>query len=97
MRETFGFVIKHLVGINVVGEGLKSAGSFLSAAVLSGLLGCSGQAGGEGQTLNLVSAPALAKQLGIKVSTSPCYMFTVITWPEMILSMFGDCLLLKLK
>lgn len=72
-------MLKYLVGVNVVGEGLKNAGSFLSAAVLSGLLGCSGQAGGEGQTLNLVSAPALAKQLGIKASTSPCYLFAVIT------------------
>ena len=48
---------------------MKNAGGYLSAAVCAGLLSSSSQAAGDGSTLNLVSAPALAKKLGITVST----------------------------
>jgi len=49
------------------GDSQKCAGGYLSASVLSGLLGNRSKGGDEGARLNLVSAPALAKQLGIKV------------------------------
>ena len=48
------------------GESLKKAGSFMSAAVLAGVLK-SNPAAGDGVTLNLINAPALAKQLGVEV------------------------------
>ena len=57
--------------LSAVGPSLKNASSYLSAAVLSGLLRSSSmEGGGDGVSLNLVSAPALAKDLGIKVCKS---------------------------
>lgn len=54
------------VTVTAYGSGLEKAGSYLSAAVLSGLLS---NTAGQGSTLNLVSAPALGKQLGVKVES----------------------------
>ncbi|KAL4222732.1 hypothetical protein ACF0H5_018773 [Mactra antiquata] len=65
LLSTQGADSKQGVCISYAGTDLKDAGSYLSASVLSGLLAT--QAGGEGSTLNLVSAPALAKQLGVNV------------------------------
>ena len=50
--------------MDISGESLKSA-SYLEAAVMMGLLESQSK-----DTLNLVNAPALAKELGIKVSMS---------------------------
>ena len=47
------------------GASLKDAGCYLQAAVLVGLLNSQSQNG-----LNLVSAPALAKEIGIQVGTA---------------------------
>ncbi|KAK3101966.1 hypothetical protein FSP39_007694 [Pinctada imbricata] len=55
------------VAVGTYGQSLKKA-SYISAAVLAGLLKNS-PAGGDSATLNLVSAPALAKQLGVEVTT----------------------------
>jgi len=57
---------------------LKNAGGYLSAAVCAGLLSSSSQAAGDGSTLNLVSAPALAKKLGITVSTKLLLTYNII-------------------
>ena len=51
--------------VHCVGDSLKSAGGYLTAAVLVGLL-----KGRSENGLNLVSAPAYAKELGFKVSCS---------------------------
>ena len=52
----------------VVGPTLKPAGSYLSAAVLSGLLKNSPvSGGGDTPALNLVNSPALAKEIGLNV------------------------------
>ncbi|KAJ8313521.1 hypothetical protein KUTeg_008082 [Tegillarca granosa] len=57
--------------VTTYGSSLKKAGSYISAAILSGLLRNSSQkAGGDAPPLNLVSAPALAKANGINVKTS---------------------------
>ncbi|KAH3714868.1 hypothetical protein DPMN_057570 [Dreissena polymorpha] len=61
---------KHGVSLLAYGQVLKNAGQYLSAAVLAGLLGNSTHCGCEGLNLNLVSAPALAKKLGIQVQVS---------------------------
>lgn len=53
------------VALSIQGSSLSKAGSYLSAAVLTGLLASKAQNG-----LNLVSAPALAKELGVAVKTS---------------------------
>lgn len=51
------------------GTSLKQAGSYLSAAVLSGFLRNSpALGGGDSPQLNLVNSPALAQQLGLNVS-----------------------------
>lgn len=55
------------VSIRSCGAGFKDAGSYLGASVLSGLLSTIGGSGDA--ALNLVSAPALAKQMGIKVES----------------------------
>ncbi|XP_060565956.1 D-3-phosphoglycerate dehydrogenase-like [Ruditapes philippinarum] len=55
------------VSITSCGAGLKDAGSYLAASVLSGLLTDEGGAGDA--ALNLVSAPAVAKQRGIQVES----------------------------
>ncbi|XP_053373404.1 D-3-phosphoglycerate dehydrogenase-like [Mercenaria mercenaria] len=55
------------ISISSVGAGLKDAGSYLGASVLSGLLSVEGGAGDA--ALNLVSAPAVAKQQGIQVES----------------------------
>ena len=47
---------------SISGSSLQKAGSFLGAAALVGLLGTT-----TSNSLNLVSAPALAKKLGVKV------------------------------
>ena len=48
---------------SVAGSGLENAASYLGAAVLVGVLRPKSQNG-----LNLVSAPAVAKEMGLKVS-----------------------------
>lgn len=52
------------------GSELEKAGSYLSAAVLAGYLRSSQAAGDGVAALNLVNAPALAKQAGLQVNTS---------------------------
>lgn len=53
---------KTQVEVKTQGESLKKAGSYLSAAVMVGLLGSQSSNG-----LNLVSAPAHAKEMGLQV------------------------------
>ncbi|KAL5006523.1 hypothetical protein ScPMuIL_015329 [Solemya velum] len=57
--------------ITIIAKGpeLAKAGSYLSAAFLSGLLQNSSTGSGDQVVLNLVNAPALAKQMGITVKT----------------------------
>lgn len=50
-----------------LGASLKQAGSYLSAAVLAGYLATKQQAGGDGITLNLINAPAMAKEQNLQV------------------------------
>lgn len=58
------------------GPSLKQAGSYLSAAILSGLLQNSpALGGGDSATLNLVNSPALAKQMGLDVSAFLLYQY----------------------
>lgn len=52
-----------------LGASLKQAGSYLSAAVLAGYLATKQQAGGDGIILNLVNAPAMAKEENLQVRT----------------------------
>ena len=66
----FFYLAKPLTGsMSVAGPGLENAASYLSAAVLVGLLRSNSQNG-----LNLVSAPAVAKDMGLQVGGS-----TVVT------------------
>lgn len=56
--------------VTTYGPTLKPAGSYLSAAVLSGLLRNSPvSGGGDTPALNLVNSPALAKEIGLNVKT----------------------------
>lgn len=52
-----------------IGASLKQAGTYLSAAVLAGYLATKQQAGGDGIILNLVNAPAMAKEQNLQVRT----------------------------
>lgn len=70
------------IDIKVKGSRLKNAGSYLSAAVLTGLLNASSQT-----PVNMVSAPAVAKEKGIQVSscyegdhTTECLVLTAGDW-----------------
>ena len=56
------------------GDKLQKAGSYLGAAVLVGALRSDSSNG-----LNLVSAPALAKQLGVKVRTRDILFYNIST------------------
>lgn len=47
---------------------MKQSESYLGAAVLAGYFATKQQAGGDGITLNLINAPAMAKEQNLKVS-----------------------------
>ena len=68
--------------MSVTGPGLENAASYLSAAVLVGLLRSNSQNG-----LNLVSAPAVAKEMGLQVGGS-----TVVTMTTDFFYCFCHCL-----
>lgn len=56
-----------------LGASLKQAGSYLGAAVLAGYLATKQQAGGDGITLNLINAPAMAKEQNLQVRINVLY------------------------
>lgn len=58
------------IKVTACGASLKQAGSYLGAAVLAGYLATKQQAGGDGITLNLINAPAMAKEQNLQVEIS---------------------------
>ncbi|XP_062596009.1 D-3-phosphoglycerate dehydrogenase-like [Saccostrea cucullata] len=55
------------IKVTALGSSLKQSGSYLGAAVLAGYLTTKQQPGGDGVTLNLINAPAMAKEQNLQV------------------------------
>lgn len=66
MKNATSLKLLHLYEF-FLGASLKQASSYLSAAVLAGYLATKQQAGGDGIILNLVNAPAMAKEQNLQV------------------------------
>ncbi|XP_052811699.1 D-3-phosphoglycerate dehydrogenase-like [Mya arenaria] len=96
LGETLGTVLGNIgtsgqksLKITTYGDSLKKAGGYLSTAVQLGFMRSQSQGGDEGVRHTLVSAPTLAKQLGIQAITSHSDAASASSGPEVTVSLDG--------